>query len=364
MGLLHYSFLLLITAYIAVKVLYIDQGYNEHDTPIGSVRVTLKMPSKGVDLREEDYCPNSGDNYSWDYPTEKGFPCQIWDEHSVRYPLDELNAAFVSTRVTQTEQTYACGGDYPNGSSPDVCVTPYVDGESKTFFLGGVRSYTFGLQHNFYAPMFTSTDPKRKGLYRGSSNDVIGDLVKHDGTYMKRFPYSKAGEPDIVTVGTLMDAAGIDIRAVSPDPNNSLLYSGVLTLVLISYDNSEQATHYTYRAQYIPNSDFKVYNIRWNSDQGDSAPTRTLFKHAGPKFVFIVTGDMVRFDFQTLLVQLVSALGLLSFAVLIVDMVMLYVLPSKNIYRENKFVVTKRFTSESDEETDDLEAPLNRNQFA
>jgi len=41
----------------------------------------------------------------------------------------------------------------------------------------------------------------------------------------------------------------------------------------------------------------------------------------------MVTGDMVKFDFQTMLVQLVSAMGLLSIATLIVEMVMLYILP-------------------------------------
>lgn len=361
LGILNYSLTLLIFAYIAVKVLYIDAGYYAHDSPIGSARITLKMPSDGIDLTKETYCPNSPD-YAWGFPDELGFPCLVWDEHSVRYPLDELDAAFVTTRVSITEQEYLCGSKntIENPRAEDSCKSPFSDPEqlnSKHYFLGGVREYTFGIQHSFYAPMFTSTDAKRSERYRGTSANLYGKLVDDKGKQLVTFPPTTGGIPDVITVGAIMDAANIDITRKSPDPHNSVLYSGILTLVLISYENSsDENMQYTYRAQSIPDSDFKVYQVT-NSVYKTS---RTLLKHAGPKFVFIVTGDIVRFDLQTLIIQLVSAMGLLSFAVIMVDLVMVYIMPSRAQYSEAKFHITKRFSEEeSDSEMSLLEAGQN-----
>lgn len=39
------------------------------------------------------------------------------------------------------------------------------------------------------------------------------------------------------------------------------------------------------------------------SCSGSRLRRRVAFKRAGPKIIFMVSGDMVKFDFQTLLIQ-------------------------------------------------------------
>jgi len=76
--------------------------------------------------------------------------------------------------------------------------------------------------------------------------------------------------------------------------------------------------------------------------------SRRSTKRAGPKIIFVVSGKMVRFDFQTLLIQLVSALGLLSMATIVVEMLMLYVMPLRKRYSDAKFESTVDFSDVRD----------------
>lgn len=110
-------------------------------------------------------------------------------------------------------------------------------------------------------------------------------------------------------------------------------------MVLITYTN-EKAITYTYSVKHIKGTDYKVYEVMWTGDP--DFKNRKLLKRAGPKFVFIVTGDIVRFDFQVLLLQLVSAMGLLSVATIVVETVMLNLLPLKKYYGKVKVSTAER----------------------
>lgn len=55
--------------------------------------------------------------------------------------------------------------------------------------------------------------------------------------------------------------------------------------------------------------------------------------------LFLASGALGKFDFQTMLVQLVSALGLLSVATLVVEMCMLYCFPHRKYYNKYKVPV-------------------------
>jgi len=60
-----------------------------------------------------------------------------------------------------------------------------------------------------------------------------------------------------------------------------------------------------------------------------------------------VTGKIGKFAFQTLLVQLVSSLGLLAVAKFAVDTILQYVLPLRYIYRQYKTVKVSFFLAEA-----------------
>jgi len=63
----------------------------------------------------------------------------------------------------------------------------------------------------------------------------------------------------------------------------------------------------------------------------------------GLRILFVQTSTIGVFDFQTLLVQLVSALALLGVAATIVDVLMLKILPQKKLYEKAKFDETEKF---------------------
>eukprot|EP00479_Gromia_sphaerica_P008818 TRINITY_DN3519_c0_g1_i1.p1 TRINITY_DN3519_c0_g1~~TRINITY_DN3519_c0_g1_i1.p1 ORF type:complete len:79 (-),score=3.13 TRINITY_DN3519_c0_g1_i1:242-478(-) len=62
--------------------------------------------------------------------------------------------------------------------------------------------------------------------------------------------------------------------------------------------------------------------------------TRLIQNRHGVKIRFIQTRQIGRGDFQTSLVQLVSALGLISVATLVVEYMMLYILPFSKVLQE------------------------------
>jgi len=345
LGLLRLTLLVIIAIYIVIKVLVIDEGYNISDTPIGSVRISLmKQHNSEADTTipaDENFCISSPE--PWDYPAEKDISCQTWDEHGVRYPLEEVNGVFLTTRVVVSDQKLVCGAD------EQPCLMPWADETDPkpvTYFLAGVRAMTLGFKHNFYAPTFSKKDTKSK--FSGSNNYFTGRLLDSTGKVVRVWEPTFDDTPDVITVGALLDASGVDLEAPSSDPKNSQLYAGAVIMVLVTYDNPGNGkVRYSYHARPIAGADYKLYEVRWNKD-GDTAK-RTSLKRAGPKFIFIVTGTLTKFSFQATLLQLVSAIGLLSLASLIVEMCMLHIMPLRMHYAKVKFDETEDFSDVRDQ---------------
>jgi hypothetical protein len=336
LGFLRFILMLLIFVYIVIKVLVIDKGYRIHDTPIGFVRTSIMMPAGGVDFTKYTFCPNSPDHSKWPFPAEADFPCHVWDADSIVYPADEVNSIFVTTRVTESKNHYNCGQQNTK-DDPVVenhCENPYVEDDSTIYLLAGVTDYTLGVQHSFYS------DLAQKSIV-GNSKSYAGRLLDQQGNTISEFlPQSQGDIPDVMSVGQLLTAAGADIADPSRSPDSSQYYSGMVLIVLVHYSNDPHI-HYEYRARAVPAADYKLYEVRYD---GLVRGNRITYKRAGPKIIFMVTGDMVQFSFQTMLIQLCSALGLLSLATMAVEYVMLYVMPLRKHYAKEKFQDTDDFS--------------------
>ena len=70
--------------------------------------------------------------------------------------------------------------------------------------------------------------------------------------------------------------------------------------------------------------------------ENNDAINRTISNRHGIRVVFRQIGEVGRFDAQTFLINLVTALGLLAAATTFVDMLMVYVLPQKLLYSKAK----------------------------
>lgn len=261
----------------------------------------------------------------------------------MRYPDDELNAIFIATRASITNQQYHCGAqNTPNAPTVETeCVNPFLGNTTETVFLAGVTEYTIGLKHQFRAPQFAVAEP-HNSQYAGSSNTYYGELLDQEGKVLKTFPPVQDDVPDVLPLSLLLQAAGANLTESSQTQENSQLYSGIVLMLFVNYNNLNGKTRYTYRVQQIEGADYKNFEPR-SSNPSDITAPRTLIKRAGVKTVIIINGDLAKFDFQTLLIQAVSAMGLLSVATLVVELVMLYILPLRKYYNNVKFEETEDF---------------------
>jgi hypothetical protein len=68
---------------------------------------------------------------------------------------------------------------------------------------------------------------------------------------------------------------------------------------------------------------------------------RLVTDRHGVKIFFLFSGNICRFDFQTMLIQLVSGLGLLGIATFTTDFLMSYMMPLRKAYNSFKYKSTK-----------------------
>jgi hypothetical protein len=251
--------------------------------------------------------------------------------------------------VSISTQVYQCGAGGPQ--SPDNCTTPWK-GPPKNqltyYFTSGVEAMTINMQHSMQArDLYLATHSTR---YTGANSDMAGKLVDGNDKVLQEFGLGR----DIITVGTFLNAAGITLEtlsiAVGHDANETLRSSGLVMLVFIYYSNLDDLSGrptYTYSATVIPGAEYKITQ----ADAINSTARTTTDRH-GIKMVFLITGTLGRFNFQVALVQLVSALGLLSVATLITELLMLYVLPHRRFYTQYKFEDTVDFSDVRDAEAE------------
>jgi hypothetical protein len=96
------------------------------------------------------------------------------------------------------------------------------------------------------------------------------------------------------------------------------------------------ACRYWYTVDHVKESEFKAYEIIRGTVVDEESTTRTRNNRHGIRIVFRQVGEIGAFDFQTTMINLVVALGLLGLATTMVDVMMVYVLPQKDVYAKAK----------------------------
>lgn len=351
LGLIRYIFMITILCYVFINV-FVNRAYNIHDSPLGSTRISLQSP-KDIDMRAELFCPNHPMYFdpahpSWNFTEERANPavdgnpiaCQAWDASNARYPADELDSIFVTTRLSIEQQSYQCGQKNTNAQPnlEDTCTDPYitVPNSNSVYFLAGVTNFTIGVSSSFYAP-----SPRfQMDFFNGNSREFSGKLKMGKDKY-KYFPSEASDRPDVMTLGELLEAGGVDLASPSKTPTNSKYYSGVVLLVLQKFSNGEfshmNEITYEYVVKEVTGSDYKLFENRQISDPNDPVEKRWSIKRAGVKIVFVISGDFHMWDTQTFVLQLVSGVGLMSISTILVEFLMLYVLKFRRYYRQAKY---------------------------
>merc|ERR1712013_70914 len=118
-------------------------------------------------------------------------------------------------------------------------------------------------------------------------------------------------------------------------------YAGVVLFFGIAYEGTySSAVSYSYSVTQIPDVEYKV-----TRSTAVSLGRRLISDTHGVKLFFVFSGNVCRFDFQTLLINAVAGLGLLSVATLSTDFLMEYLMPLKRAYTKYKYKETEAHDS-------------------
>lgn len=179
----------------------------------------------------------------------------------------------------------------------------------------------------------------RDDYYSQSCAQMSGKLINVNGD--KIASYGNNGS-DIIRLGKILTAANVNLDALSDyppaiDDKETNRYAGVVLFFGIDYSGTyKKAVTYTYSVTQVPKVEYKVTRSTIvNFDQ------RLITDAHGVKIFFVFSGNICRFDFQTMLIQMVAGLGLLSVATVTTDFLMEYVMPLKRAYVKYKYKETE-----------------------
>ncbi|KAF2069905.1 hypothetical protein CYY_008776 [Polysphondylium violaceum] len=346
LGILHLSFMGAIILYIVIVTILLQQQYLAIQTPIGSIRNSLLAPANRSQYLP--YCQNSTNlNYNG-FPTKE---CQYWDETLVMYPPSSEYSLFITTRVSSSTQE-----TFNNCSLTEFnCTYVNVANSTKDFYIADVDTFTVLVDHTMAAPTL--------GI-QYNAKQLPGFMLNSKGKKITLTPPNIVGvvdQYDILTLDAILNAA--DIASLdSPGFSNSsrsIRDDGMLLFCFITYSNtftySTSKYRYTYEFHLIEDTKFKIVEPIYLDDVNH----RYIFNRHGVRIIFIQTGQLGKFDFQTSLLTFVSGIGLLTVATLVVDIIAVRLLPQRNKYSMMKYQDSglKRKPLLGDSETIEPETP-------
>ena len=188
-----------------------------------------------------------------------------------------------------------------------------------------------------------------------------------------------ANMTDIISIGTLLNASGVDIDAMSlyfsfsfrllllfltlvfngstgVVEGESIRYSGAIFMVIIEYQNAldhlfRDDSHYTIRVKLLDDTEYKAIQAVYSG----KLDNRTIYNRHAISFVFLQTGKLVQFDVQALLLQGASGLTLLSFATFVTDFLARWCCWRKEIVHNLKIKRTADLMKMDEEEQNEFE---------
>jgi len=315
------------------------------------VRARLSKPPELV-IHADDthsYCVNS--------------TCKIWDAFDIVYPKADSDAISITTRVVEIEQERIC-------KEEDIkCSDIFQETGKNKFFIADVENFLLVIDHS----MQTSNFIKRKMDFdeiAKSSRDMNGTLLSYNNSVVHELPKFK---PDIIPLWKLLESADVFLddksdrirwrrtrRRVQQDfivqneveeqslgierwggeEDRSFRARGLVLFVTIHYTNMdtwfgiENTVHYEYRVHRLQETEYALYESL-DSTEGDMH--RHLHKRFCIHIKFLLSGSIGRFSLNALLSNIVTSLGLVTLASIIVDQLALYVLPIRQQYNNVKY---------------------------
>ncbi|XP_056008746.1 P2X purinoceptor 4-like isoform X2 [Ostrea edulis] len=198
----------------------------------------------------------------------------------------------------------------------------------KPAVLENSKDFTVFIKNNIEFPKY---NVKRRNLPDNASDEYL-QKCRNDGGANLRCP--------IFTLQSIVEGAN------SGSYSNVASEGGVIQIRIkwnCNLDLSEENCLPEYSFRRLDSSTYKIskgYNFRYskNFKFENGTEYRTLYKAFGIKFVISVSGQARKFAPVPFFTNIGSGLALLSIATVICDIVVLYVLKAKVVYREKKYL--------------------------
>jgi len=333
LGIMHFFLQFGIFIYIVVYTIIIQQRYLRQDAPYGSIRPTAQEPAPWADASTLPYCKqNQSSLNGFD-----NFDCVYMLGLDITYPAALMDSILVATRMKDTFYPVPNNTNCPPPSQPATTFecAPYKNESTSTrYYIDDIENYTVYIEHAIYG---------RANRIAATNKDFTGVLYYNDGSGRSIVLNDPTRSGDIFPIQTLLEAADVpslDVLSALGD-GDSLRYDGVLILMVVEYSNGvlhPNQLSYTYTLFTVPG--VNVISQEPSQPVSGGISQRSWY---GVRLIFLITGTFGEFDFPTLLTSLVSGLVLVKVATTIVDMIIIYVLPDKIMYREHKYEVTEDF---------------------
>eukprot|EP01110_Echinostelium_bisporum_P009751 TRINITY_DN34006_c0_g1_i1.p1 TRINITY_DN34006_c0_g1~~TRINITY_DN34006_c0_g1_i1.p1 ORF type:complete len:371 (-),score=117.97 TRINITY_DN34006_c0_g1_i1:14-1126(-) len=325
LGFLHYAFQIAIFAYIIIYTIIVQQRYLKTETPIGSIRATVRTANY-ANASTLPYC-------SQNQPSVNGFansPCAYQQGYDITYPPAPIDSIFITTRIK--DSFYLSNPSCPDPPTTLDCAPSTTPNRSSMYYVAGIEDFTIFIEHSVFGEQIDIATTNGAGGLKGTikfANDTSSVFEgKRDG--------------DILYLPDLLEAANIDTLDTESGIGKSLRYDGLLVLGVIKYSNRQshpKELKYTYDFKALKGSD--VVAMAPSVRTSDGFMQRTVH---GIRILFLVTGSIGKFDFPTLLTSIVNGFVLLKLSSTIVDLLLLYVMPEKDLYKKSKFETTEDFS--------------------
>ncbi|GFU29844.1 p2X purinoceptor 4 [Nephila pilipes] len=350
-GVLNRFVQLAIICYIIGFAIIYNKGYQDF-SPIES-SVTTKV--KGVIYT--NYSKNDFDNLVPDTEVYQ----RIWDTADYVVPPSENNAFFVVTNIviTSNQTQSQCPEDVTIPGAK--CVSnidchqgsPLVTGNgvlTGRCIKSDMNSTLKACEIYGWCPVERDVNPLKNNKALLAATKKFTVLIKNfvdfpkfkirrsnipnfkDPNYLKHCTYHHINNP-LCPIFVLED--------IVPGDYDQIAVKGAAIAVVIdwqcNFDLSESKCYPTYSFRRLDENSLisPGLNFRYAHFYGDSQ--RTLYKAYGIKFIIMAQGRGGKFNIVPLLLNIGSGLGLLAVATILCDVVVLYILKKKDLYKSVKF---------------------------
>jgi hypothetical protein len=285
LAVLHYIMLTLIIGYIIGAVIF-SHRYMLLEQPTGSIRFSFQTPQ----TRNLSVAPIQ--DYAYCHSEE----CVLLDETLIVYPVPTDNSIVIATQITNTTKYF------------DTILHKYMpvdNAPGNTFFIANIENCTLLVDHSM-STSFMNTNSLGLDGYFGDTRHIAPNQY------------------DIFTVAELLDAAGIQLDAISgADPSHARTHrqTGVVLLVNIEYSNTHSFNShhliYTYRVSAVENTKYRVEQAVYTK----SYDRIVSLSRRGVHIIFQITGTIGKLDFQTFVINVASSISLITLATIITNFI-------------------------------------------